>query len=314
MWGVCAVDDDVDLQIRMAAVEHLKRVGAGGVLSSDDLRAGFQFRGERLPLINPQRGIFKPASMEKLLSVRTVFPRSGRKVWYDDQRLVHEQIERGDQTIDYAFMGDNPNSSDNRWLRDARDQQTPILYFLGVAPQRYSLVWPTYVVDWSASDLRARLAFGAPLGAASQAQAPDVPERKYAFRMVRQRLHQATFREAVLSAYGNRCALTGMPEPRLLDAAHIVGDIDEMHGQPIVSNGLPLSKMHHAAFDANLIGIDPDLRIHVSPVLLSLNDGPMFEQGVKALVGRSVRLPARDEDHPDRDRLALRFEQFNAGL
>jgi putative restriction endonuclease len=70
------LDDEVDLQIRLSAVEHLKRVKAAAVLSSDDLRAGFKFRGERMPLINPQRGIFKPASMEKLLSVRTVFPRA----------------------------------------------------------------------------------------------------------------------------------------------------------------------------------------------------------------------------------------------
>lgn len=306
--------NDLDLQIRLTAVEHLKRISAAGVISSDDLRAGFHFRGERIPLVNPQRGIFKPTAMEKLLSVRTVFPRSGRKVWYDDQRLVHEQIERGDETIDYAFMGDDPNAADNRWLREARDHQTPILYFLGVAPQRYALVWPAYVVDWSASDLKARIAFGAPLGVTAERQAPDAPERKYALRMVRQRLHQATFREAVLVAYGNRCALTGLPEPRLLDAAHIVCDGDQLRGQPVVSNGLPLSKLHHAAFDSNLIGIDPDLRIHVSPALLALNDGPMFEQGVKALVGRSVRLPARAEDQPDPNRLALRFEQFRATL
>lgn len=115
------VAEDQDLQIRLAAVQHLKRVSAGGVLSSDDLRAGVEFRGARIPLANPQRGIFKPASMDKLLSVRTVFPRSGRRIWYDDQRLVHEQIERGDETIDYAFMGDDPNAADNRWLREARD-------------------------------------------------------------------------------------------------------------------------------------------------------------------------------------------------
>lgn len=89
---------------------------------------------------------------------------------------------------------------------------------------------------------------------------PETPERRYASRLVQQRLHQATFREAVLTAYGGRCALTGLPEPRLLDAAHIVVDGDEGLGQPVVPNGLPLSKIHHAAFDANLIGIDPDSR------------------------------------------------------
>jgi putative restriction endonuclease len=38
-------------------------------------------------------------------------------------------------------------------------------------------------------------------------------------------------------------------------------DADEQLGQPIVPNGLPLTKIHHAAFDAQLIGIDPDFRI-----------------------------------------------------
>ena len=64
----------------------------------------------------------------------------------------------------------------------------------------------------------------------------------------------------MLSAYGGRCAISGLPEPRLIDAAHIMADAHEELGQPIVQNGLPLSKIHHAAFDANLIGIDPEDR------------------------------------------------------
>src|SRR5215475_15956451 len=104
-----------------AAVEHVKRVSAGGVLSADDLKAGFNFQGSHLPLINPQRGIFKPATMPYLLSVRTVYPMSGRRVWYDDQRQVHAQIERGDEVVDYAFMGTDPNDADNRWLCEAQD-------------------------------------------------------------------------------------------------------------------------------------------------------------------------------------------------
>src|ERR1700752_142543 len=74
-------------------------------------------------------------------------------------------------------------------------------------------------------------------------------------------LHQASFRGAVLAAYGGRCAISHLPEPRLLDAAHIVVDADERLGQPIVSNGLPLTKLHHAAFDTHLSGVDPDYRI-----------------------------------------------------
>jgi putative restriction endonuclease len=82
-------DTSPDTRMRLAAVEHLKRTSAGGVLSSDDLKAGFVFDGNRVPLVNPQRGIFRPASMRYLLTVRTVYPATGRKVWYDDQRQVH---------------------------------------------------------------------------------------------------------------------------------------------------------------------------------------------------------------------------------
>jgi len=73
----------------------------------------------------------------------------------------------------------------------------------------------------------------------------------------------------------------------------------------------PLSKIHHAAFDAHLIGIDPDCRLHVSERLLGRNDGPMLE-ALKRLNGGTIYLPNRIKDRPDRDRLALRFERFKA--
>jgi len=301
-----------DTRLRLAAADYVQRASAGGVLTSEALHAGFTVNGTRVPLTNPQRGIFKPAGMQYLLSVKTVFPSKGRKVWYDDQREVHAQIARGDELIDYAFMGSDPEAAENRWLREARDAQIPILYFLGVAPQRYIAIWPAYVTEWSAQELKARLAVGVPAQTSAVPHVPEAPERRYGFALVRQRLHQARFREAVLAAYGNRCAITGLPEPRLLDAAHIMADQHEELGQPVVPNGLPLSKLHHAAFDANLIGIDPDFRVHVSDELLSLNDGPMFEQGIKMLGGRLIRLPTRLADCPDRNRLAARFERFRA--
>jgi putative restriction endonuclease len=243
--------------------------------------------------------------MEHLLSIKTVFPRKGARVWYDDQREVHRQIYA---VVDYQFMGTDPNSPDNRWLREAMDQQTPVIYFLGVSPGRYQPIIPTFIVGWHPERLRVELSFGAIVGAS--AQAPAAPERRYALREVKARLHQASFRDAVLTAYRGRCAISHLPDPRLLDAAHIVMDADEQLGQPIVSNGLPLTKIHHAAFDAHLIGVDPDYRIHVSDRLLELHDGPFLELGLKGIVGQVIELPRRGEDRPDRDRLAVRFEQF----
>ena len=97
------------------------------------LKPGFEFDGARIPLINPQRGIFNPRQMRFLLSIKTVVPRQGGKVWYDDQREAHRQIYRGEEAVDYAFMGDDPDPADNRWLREAHEHQVPVIYFLGVA-------------------------------------------------------------------------------------------------------------------------------------------------------------------------------------
>ena len=115
----------------------------------------------------------------------------------------------------------------------------------------------------------------------------------------------------MLDAYGGRCALSRLPEARLLDAAHIVADGDAALGQPVVPNGVPLSNIHHAAFDAHLIGIDPDYRLHVSDQLMAQNDGPVLE-AIKSLRGASIQLPGRERDRPDRDRLAQRFELYTA--
>src|ERR1700747_555868 len=47
-------------------------------------------------------------------------------------------------------------------------------------------------------------------------------------------------------------------------------------------------KIHHAAFDAHLIGVDPDYRIHVSDRLLEIHDGPFLSLGLKGIVGKLI--------------------------
>jgi hypothetical protein len=122
-----------NLQLRQAAFDHVNRLAflKGGVLDAADLAGGFEFGGDRIPLINPQRGIFKPRQIEHLLSIKTVFPRRGVQVWDDDQREAHRQIYAGDDVVEYAFMETDPISPDNRWLRDAMERQIPVVYFLG---------------------------------------------------------------------------------------------------------------------------------------------------------------------------------------
>lgn len=298
-----------DQAFRIAAFREVRRLAdLNGNLTSRDLAAGFQFEGRRIPLINPQRGIFKPTQMQYLLSIRTVFPKPGAAVRYEDQREVYRQIDEGGEAVDYAFMGENADSAENRWLREAMENRVAIIYFLGIAPGMYQAMIPSFVIGWDAQGLTARITFN--LEGETDLVLPQTPaERRYAVRQVRQRLHQASFRQIVISAYGGRCALSGLREPLLLDAAHIIEDGDERLGQPVIQNGIPLAKTHHAAFDAHLIGIDPDFKIHVSKQILYQQDGPTLE-ALKRLHANRIYLPASRRDMPDRDRLAARFSQF----
>jgi putative restriction endonuclease len=246
-----------DAQLRQAAFDHVNRLAAlrGGVLDSADLAGGFEFDGQRIPLINPQRGIFKPRQMEHLLSIKTVFPRRGARVWYDDQREAHRQIYAGDDVVDYQFMGTDANSPDNRWLLDAMQRQVPIIYFLGTSPGRYQPIIPTFIVGWHAERLRVDLAFGVIVGAS--AQATSQPLQSAATPCERSKRGCTKHRFAMPSGAPTEVAVRSAICP---NAAHIIMDADEQLGQPVISNGLPLTKLHHAAFDAHLIGIDPDYR------------------------------------------------------
>ena len=135
-------DSDRDNLMRLAAFEQVRRLGeVHDHLTANELKPGFIFKGERIPLVNPQRRIFKPQQMRFLLSIKTVFPRPGGKIWYDDQREVHHQIFAGDEMVDYAFMGRNPEAADNRWLHEAFERRdgtpTPTYGW----PSRVSVLW-----------------------------------------------------------------------------------------------------------------------------------------------------------------------------
>jgi putative restriction endonuclease len=149
-----------------------------------------------------------------------------------------------------------------------------------------------------------------PLDEPQPVLAADVLERKYAVRETRVRLHQARFRGHVLVAYSSLCAICRLKESRLLDAAHIAGDL-EVKGDPVIANGLCLCSIHHRAFDQDLVGVSPDYEVHVSKRLLDDEDGPMLEV-LKGFHQKAIVVPSRSAWKPDRVRLAERFERFAA--
>jgi len=264
------------------------------------LRAGFAFRGTRVPFLSPQKGIFRAAAQRgpAALSINT-----SANSPYED-----EPIETG---FRYAYRAGSIDQPDNRALRAAHALQVPLVYFVATRPGRYRPLYPCFLLE---DDLIGRFVVVSPgrrIGPLDELEPVPIEEpieRRYAVRETRVRLHQARFRGRVLAAYRDACAICRLRELRLLDAAHIVGDAQPT-GEPSVSNGLSLCSIHHRAFDQDLVGISPDYDVHVSRRLLDDEDGPMLEL-LKAFHGSSIVLPSRTAWRPDREQLAARFERF----
>ncbi|MCK6573494.1 HNH endonuclease [Myxococcota bacterium] len=299
-----------DARLRARALTHVEALTnrLGPVLTSDVLVEGVPLEdGSKMHLLTRARGIFAPAGdlLVGALSVKTTLPRPGRRQWYDDG----EPDDAG--LFAYRYQGEDPSSRDNRLVRTCLERGLPLIYFRGVAPSRYEPIICLVVGD-EPDALTFHLA---PISQADRETSPILrvsalrplpPDRAYAVREVRQRLHQSRFREMVLDAYDDRCAVCRFRHRPLLDAAHIIGDA-EPDGVPTLPNGLSLCKLHHAAFDQQVIGITPDYEIRVAPAVLAAHDGPVYEHALKGVHGRTLFTPDAPAHRPDRERLARRW-------
>jgi putative restriction endonuclease len=294
------VSDDALRASCFASLDVLCATHGEDVPYRGGLDAGFSFRGARVPFLSPQKGIFRAAAQEGLaaLSINT-----SSNSPYDDEETPDGFF--------YAYRAGSIDQPDNRALRAAYATTAPLVYFIATRPGFYKPIYPVYVIGDDALARRVLVSPGrmeGPMDERDPAIVDDPIERRYAVRQTRTRLHQARFRGRVLVAYSGRCTICRLKETRLLDAAHIAGDL-EINGEPVVPNGLSLCSIHHRAFDENLVGISPDYEVRVSVRLLDEEDGPMLEL-LKAFDSRAIDLPLRQAWRPDRDRLAERFDRF----
>jgi putative restriction endonuclease len=296
----------VDDEVRAAAFALVRQLRDlhGGRIPRSALMDGITLGGQRIPIWNYQKGIFKPAILGRdgaALSIQT----SAESPYGD----VHD-TEAGH--IVYKYRGTDPAHPDNVALRRAMMDERPLLYLVAIDPGFYDAVLPVYV----ASDDPARLQFtlvadqlSAPAYAADPVK--TAVRREYATRAVLQRLHQQQFRRMVLSAYREQCCICRLRHVELLDAAHILPDRHPL-GEPAVTNGLGMCKIHHSAYDANIIGIDPHSQVHVREDILREKDGPMLKHGLQGVKGAELILPKNARLHPNPEFLAERFERFQA--
>ncbi|MGH2934436.1 MAG: HNH endonuclease [Gaiellaceae bacterium] len=266
------------------------------------LARGFPYQGRRVAFLQKFKGIHRAKEQTGLAALAIM---TSTKSPYDDEVLEDGFL--------YAYRGGPIDQADNRALRAAFTSQAPLVYFVATRPDWYRPIYPVYIVHDDPATRRVLVSPGrmiGPLDEPEPALVEDPLERKYVVRETRVRLHQARFRGRVLVAYASLCAICRLKESRLLDAAHIAGDLEE-RGEPVIANGLSLCSIHHRAFDQDLVGVSPDYEVRVARRLLEDEDGPMLEL-LKGFHEQSIVLPKRSSWRPDRNRLAERFQRFEA--
>jgi putative restriction endonuclease len=292
----------MDDQVRMAAFDWLKEQTLihGDVLPRNILENGFEFIGHRITLIGA-KGIWKPQILEFPISITTTS--NGP---YDDSTT-------SDGFLKYRYRGNDPNHSDNKGLRELLRLKKPLIYFHSIIKGKYLATWPVYIIHDNINDLVFTAALDNQYSNSIPEYEVNIEEeyyrRQYLTSTIKFRVHQRSFRERVIAAYQNQCAICKLKHVELLDAAHITGDNKET-GEPIITNGLALCKIHHAAYDQNIIGINPDYVIKVRTDVLEETDGPMLKYGIQSLENNNLILPLHKKHWPDRFRLEERFNLF----
>jgi putative restriction endonuclease len=216
-----------------------------------------------------QTGIFKPAGLTEPISITTTIDSDHAQDTIEGSRVLYDYVSR---------------EHDNDALKRCAEAELPLIYFLQVkkrpAPE-YIVFAPVYVVGWDDAarcflvDLSEQkpgeIVSPAPVVRQLQLpvmRRPDSPSeireltKSYAVTTVQRRLYDARFRNAVLDAYRDRCAVCGLHVRALLDAARVVPDRDP-HPDVDVREGIALCATHHRAFDANILRFDDEYVIHI---------------------------------------------------
>ncbi len=287
------LDEDGVREAAMAYVADRASTGAG-VITRTELEA-FSYRGEAIKLIDQSRGIRNPRQLIATLSVLS------------QPRSRYEDVGTRDGLLRYAYRDGDPNSGDNRKLRLAVEHQLPMILLCGIASGVFVPVFPVFAVADDPVGRFVEIAVDEGLryltGPGSTADS-----RSYAERLTKLRLHQPVFRARVLAAYERACAICRLRHVDLLDAAHILSDA--AGGQPRVPNGISLCKIHHAAYDRDILAVRPDYVVEVRSDVLAEVDGPMLRHGLQDVHGWRLQVPKRLVDLPDRSLLRSRYEAF----
>lgn len=124
-------------------------------------------------------------------------------------------------------------------------------------------------------------------------------ERKTVLSQIARKYRAQDFRRRVLGAYEHRCAACGI-QLEMVDAAHIIPVASEASTDE-TKNGIALCKLHHAAFDRNLISFDETYKIEISKNEIKRLTDANKVGGLKTFgsnLKNAIILPCDKRDYP----------------
>ena len=282
-------------RIRLEAIQHVHTLRERWpAVPAAELR-GFTVLGERV-LLRGQQGIFKPAALSDPLSITTTI----------SSDYTHDTIEGS--CVMYDFVPPS-REHENQALKRCAETVLPLIYFLQLKRRpspEYAVFAPVYVVGWDDQKRRFLVDLSeqrpgdvvSPARTARQLKLPEIrtPDspseireltRRYVISTVQQRLYEARFRNAILDAYRDHCAVCELHVRALLDAAHVNADRSPKPDVE-VSEGIALCATHHRAFDTGVLTFDRDYNVHIR----------VDEPALTAYEGKHLALPADEAQWP----------------
>lgn len=290
-----------ETRIRLDAIHHVRALRERWVaVPASELRT-FTSAARRVHL-KGQQGIFKPAELTEPLSITSTLDSDYTRDPIEGSRVMYDFVSR---------------PQDNEALKRCAEAEVPLIYLLQVKRRpspEYVIFAPVYVVGWNDESRRflVDLSEQKPGDVVSPAvtmrqldlpvmRKPDSPmeirelAKSYEVTTVQRRLYQAHFRNAILNAYRDRCAVCLLHIRPLLDAAHVNGDGDPKPDIE-VSEGLALCATHHRAFNAGILRYDNDYIVHVDLPVGGRGEGE--RSMLLAFEGRKLALPADERLWP----------------
>ena len=270
--------------------------------------------GIGIPVV-AQRGIHQPSGWDLALSITATTGSAyldGKPVRVDDETWV----------LPYrAHEGGDGWGLDSRWNRSLAGnlrRRIPVGVFVPSGRQYLNLglaMVESFDAQTGTFLLRGPLRYEQAAGTwldpnGSGANPPDWvaaedEDDERVLASVKRRHAQQQFRSGLLSAYDERCAITGCDAPDALQGAHILSYSGR--SSQLTANGLLLRADLHLLYDRHLLSVDPeDRRVWLAPQLKT--------SSYARLDGKKIARPARVSNLPAPEKLAVHWAVFERAI